>query len=1006
MAESSLTVPGIRYVIDAGTARISRYSPRNKVQRLPIEPISRASADQRAGRCGRIAPGLCVRLYSEADYLEREAFTTPEIRRTNLASVILQTKVLQLGPLDEFPFLDAPRPEHIREGYRTLHEIGALTERQELTSIGRQLGRLPVDPRVGRILLAAAENGVLPEVLPIAAAIEIQDPRERPPDKQQAADEAQAIFQDAKSDFLSYLRIWRFYQRQHEALSRNRLQRALRSRFLSPNRMREWVDVHRQLREMAKTIDAGRTGKAKLGGPRWNDDAEAADEPLVDDERYALIHQSLLTGLLSGVAKAGDQNEYIGGGGLTLYLWPGSGLFPAKPKWIVAAELVETTRRYARTAGRIQPEWLETLAEHLVKRQYSDPHWSRKANGAFCYEQVTLFGLPIVARRRVPLPRIDPATARDLLIEHGLVEGQLKTRARSIQHNRRLAEAIAELAAKTRRRDLIVDPYRIEQFYQERLPAEISDGPRLDRYDRELAVPAWAAQLTSPEGLAAWLEQPGTPPEAPAPTTLFMRPEEILPELARGIDPDAFPDALEVGPTRLPLAYHFEPGSERDGLTVTVPRAAISQVSDERLGWLVPGMLEPKLIAMIKALPKRIRRNLVPAADVARAVCEEIRPQFGQVPFLPLICEVLSRRAEMPITASDFSPEKMPVHTRPLVHVIDDAGKVVAEGRELAELRTQLGETAAAAGEAGEETPDFDEDELARDGLTDFDIEALPEQVVRRRGGVQVAQYPGLVDRGESVSIRVFSDAASAAQATRCGLTRLFALRERKELRSQVRWLPEGDRARLLLAPVLSPDRFEAELTDLLARRAFVEGETLIRTGAAFQAARQERGRRIAEATQAIAKWLPAWAESYQQARQGWEGIRSRQFDFALQDIERQVDRLTPTGFLAATPWQWLQHYPRYFAAIAYRLDKLRSGAIERDREATATVAALEQQLAQRGSDLAGLAASGEAAGARQAETEALRWRLEELRVSLFAQPLGTAEKVSPQRLEKQLAKR
>ncbi len=436
VAESSLTVPGIRFVVDSGTARISRYSARSKLQRLPIESVSRASADQRAGRCGRVGPGLCVRLYSLEDYEGREAYTTPEIRRTNLAAVVLQTKTLRLGELADFPLLDPPKPEAIRDGVRTLIELGALDERHALTEIGWKLGRLPVDPRVGRMLLAADENGCLAEVLPIAAALEIQDPRERPPDKREAADQAHAEFADPQSDFLSILRLWRFYEQARSQLSRNQLERSLRKHYLSPNRMREWTDVYRQLRETVSSSMAGKPGqnsaRRRVGSIRYDE----SETKIVADELYEKIHLALLAGLLSGVAMAGDQNEYTGAGGLKLFLWPGSGVFAAKPKWVVAAELVETSKQFARTVARIEPRWIESVGAHLIKRSHVDPHWSSRAGGAFCYENQTLFGLPIVLRRRVPLAPIDPVTARDLLIDHGLAEQQLRTNARFVRHNR------------------------------------------------------------------------------------------------------------------------------------------------------------------------------------------------------------------------------------------------------------------------------------------------------------------------------------------------------------------------------------------------------------------------------------------------------------------------------------------------------------------------------------------------------------------------------------------
>ena len=760
VAESSLTVPGIRSVVDAGTARISRYSARSKIQRLPIETISRASADQRAGRCGRIGPGVCVRLYSEDDYDSRDAFTTPEIRRTNLASVVLQTKTLRLGKLEEFPLLDPPRTESIREGIRTLIELGAIDERHELTKIGWKLGRMPVDPRVGRIILAADEHGVLPEILPIAAAIEIQDPRDRPPDKQQSADQAHAEFQDSQSDFLSYLRLWRHYEQLRGELSRNRLSRALRKQFLSPTRMREWADVYRQLREMAATSlrDAGGPDanqvkgsshgrrmdqRVRIGKIRY----QGSSDSIVDKDRYAAIHQSLLSGLLSSVATVGDRNEYNGASGLKLFLWPGSGVFAAKPKWIVAAELVETAKQYARTVARIDPRWIEQVGGHLLKRSHRDPHWSGKSNGAFCYEQATLFGLPVYARRRVPLPPIDPDAARQLLIEHGLAGGELKSNARFLQHNRALLESIASIAAKTRRRDLVVDTYALVRFYQGRLPADVFDRARLEKIDRDQLKPGWVDRLKNADGVSNWLQAP--PPTAVS-ESLFMNPGDVLDIETEIGSQQEFPDHLSIGQTSLPLNYRFEPGSDRDGVNVTIHQSVLSQISDDRLGWLVPGLLETKLIAMIKSLPKRIRRNLVPAADYAAKIALELKADFGSTPFMKAACEAMSRHAQMTIGPGDFDLQKLDRSHEFLVTVVDDEGETVTQGRGVEAVQHATSPTAT--------TPvkEVLEEDWARERATTFDIDHLPTQVIRTRGGVQVALYPGLVDQGDSVGTDLF----------------------------------------------------------------------------------------------------------------------------------------------------------------------------------------------------------------------------------------------------------
>ena len=986
VAESSLTVPGIRYVVDSGTARISRYSPRSKIQRLPIEPVSRASANQRAGRCGRVAAGVCVRLYDQADFDARDAFTTPEIRRTNLASVILQNKSLHLGEIESFPFIDPPRPEAVREGLRTLREIGAIDREERLTQIGRTLGHMPVDPRVGRMLIAAHEFGVLPEVLVIAAALEIQDPRERPPDKRQAADEAHAPFQDPRSDFLSYLKLWRFYQARREDVSRSKLDRVCRSHFLSVQRMREWSDVYRQLREMVATAFSDRRSRTAIAAPRFDDDVDK----VVDDDRYATIHQAILTGSLSSVAVAGDKNEYTGAGGLKLFLWPGSGVFQQKPKWIVAAELVETTRQYARTVAAIQPQWIESLAVHLVKRNFADPHWSRKSGAAFCYENVSLFGLPIVNRRRIPLAPVDPGTARELMVEHGLVEDEIVTTSRAILHNRNLIASIAELAAKSRSRDFVVDPFDVRDFYLQRLPEEICDRVRLEKMDRQSTPPAWVKRLTSADDIVLWLQ---SPPEIEDASTLFMRPEDLIKSAASSISADAFPTALVIGETRLPLSYRYEPGSENDGVSITVHQSAISQISDDRLGWLVPGLLEAKLIALIKSLPKRIRRNLVPAADVAKAIATELAPKYGQVAFMPAVCAAMSRRAEMPITERDFMDEKIEDHLEFLIHVIDDEGNTVAKSRSAKAVRSMIALPTVAP---VEDIPGRDEADWYRESMTTFEIVELPPQVVRQRGGVQVAQFPSLVDRGNHVAVRLFADRRIAAAQHQRGLMRLFALSERKELRSQVRYLPGLAQAKMKLAPIIGAASFEDSIADLLAMKAFVDGEPETRTKDAFTNLASQRAKRIAIAAQDIAPWLSPLADAYQAARGAWESLSGPRAGAVAADVRSQVQWLTPDNFLAITPWEWLKQYPRYFSGIAYRLEKVRSGNATRDDEAMRQLRDFWNRWLAQLDDVDRVAEL-------QTDNE-FRWTYEELRVSLFAQPLGTSIKTSPQRLEKLLA--
>ena len=988
VAESSLTVPGIRYVIDSGTARISRYSARSKMQRLPIEPVSRASADQRSGRCGRIGPGVCVRLYSKDDYEARDEFTTPEIRRTNLASVVLQTKVLKLGKLEEFPLLDPPRPEAIREGIRTLFELGALNKKQELTAIGQQLGRFPVDPRVGRMILAADEHGVLPEVLPIAAALEIQDPRDRPPEKKQAADEAHAAFIDNRSDFLSYLRLWRYYEQARSDHSRNKLTRVLRKQFLSPNRMREWSDVYRQLKEMVASSGhhGSKKRKRSIGTIQYSHD----QRQIVDDDRYAAIHQSLMTGLLSSIAMAGEKNEYNGAGGLKLFLWPGSGVFNTNPKWVIAGELVETSRQFARTVARIDPAWIEKIAGHLLKRSHQDPHWSAKSGGAFCYENIFLFGLPIVTRRRVPLPPLDSVTARTLMIDHGLVERQIRTTAQFIRHNQAILDTIEKLAAKTRRRDLIIDSYQIAKFYQSRLPENICDRGQLEKLDRETIAPTWAEGHIDTNWLIQWLESPAPPTESGG---IYMRPVDVLDIVLETPSEDEFPDVLTLGNSKLPLEYHFEPGSERDGVSMTVHESALSQISDDRLGWLVPGLLQPKLVSMIKSLPKRIRRNLVPAADVAKKIADKLESNYGKVPFMETVCAAMTEHADMPIRATDFQAEKIGHQFNMLVQVVDDDGKLIAESRQVTELQHQFAHPQSSP--IGTQSDPADES-WARTSMTGFEIEMLPVEVIRLRGGVQVAQYPGLRIQENGVATDLFPDQATAEVAIMNGVTKLYAYSERKELRSQVRWLPDLQAIKVKLSGLIKANDFETSLIDLLARIAFVEKLPTVRTSEEFNARRKDRGQRIAMATQDVAVWLGNFAEHAFIARRELESSRANtRMSTVCSDVHQQLDWLIHPRFLSCTPWDWLKHYPRYMQGIAYRLEKVKSGAASRDNSASATIENLKQRWLQ-------MIPEKEQNPDQQATSE-FRWMLEELRISLFAQPLGTSVKVSPQRCEKLL---
>jgi len=981
VAESSLTVPGIRYVVDTGTARISRYSARSKVQRLPIEDVSQASADQRKGRCGRVGPGVCIRLYSEEDFLARERYTSPEIQRTNLASVILQLLALDLGPIDEFPFLDPPRGEAIRDGYKTLFELGAIDEQNRLLPIGRQLARLPADPRIGRMILEASREHCLADVLIIAAALEVQDPRNRPAERAGEADAAHSQWNDPDSDFLSWLRLWDFVQHLRSQTTRGQFRKACQQHFLSELRLREWQDVHRQLLEMVQSFGL------KVGKRKWTANQasgrrqppDSASPSSGDDHReanasrspaYAAIHRSLLAGLLSSVANRGETSEYTAAGGGKFFLWPGSGAAANKPKWIVAGEMVETSRRYLRTIARIDPAWIEPLATHLVTRSYSDPHWDRQAGGAMAAEKVSLFGLTIVPRRRVRYTAIDPKVSRQLFIRHGLVDGDLDTRAEFFHHNRRLALEIEAQAAKMRRRELIVDPQIIGDWYEAKLPAGVVDAPSLDRWRKDA--------------------------ERANRRVLYLGEEDLLGGQSASAPSEEYPDELRIDRLKLPLAYHFEPGAEQDGVTVTVPREGLSQLSEERLGWLVPGLVADKVEALIRSLPKAVRRNFGPAPEISRKIAAEIG--FASGPLLPLVASALSQAAGERIAPEMFDLERLPPHLRMKVRVVDRGGQAIIEGRSLAAIREHLGDQSAPEQPAGSSP-------WHRDGVTKWDFGKLPEHVDLRRGGLMLTKYPALIDAGDTAALRLLDSRAEAAAQTRLGALRLFALAENRELKTQVAWLPQLEKLRLHAAPLANERRIEDQLLDLIAARAYypesgnaAEGrnatEGVPYSAEEFEARRLLGRKNILPAVQEVTRLILPLLENYHELRLALEQARLPAWQYAVDDIRGQLAALTAPGFLVSTPWEWLLHYPRYLKAAASRLKKLASGGGPRDRQGHEEVAPRKQACEQRAAD-----------HRRRNHADPLlahyRWLLEELRVSLFAQELGTSQPVSPQRLDK-----
>jgi ATP-dependent helicase HrpA len=940
VAESSLTVPGIRYVIDPGTARISRYSARTKTQRLPIEPVSQASADQRAGRCGRVGPGICIRLFGEKDYQLRDRYTAPEIQRTNLASVILQTKAFRLGEIERFPFLDPPRMETVRDGYKTLFELGALDENRELTEIGRQLSRLPVDPRIGRMILAANKEDCLHEVLIIAAALEVLDPRERPLDHQDEADAMHARFADPDSDFLGYLRIWDFYHKLKEQLSRNQLRKACRQNFLSHNRLREWADIHRELLELVK---------------------EAGLEVRPRQDKYEPIHRAILTGLLSNLAYRHEAHEYNAAGGGKARLWPGSGVFQTKPKWTMAAELVETTRRYLRTCARVNPRWIEPAADHLVKRHYTNIAWSRSAGSAMASEKVTLFGLTVISGRRVRYVPIDPLVSRQLLIQHGLVEGDLEHPPEFLERNQKLLREMERLQAQVRRHDLVLGEWARYDFYDRRVPADVCDAHQLRR---------WLHGAERKEPKLMWMSK----------SDLIGEPVET--------EEGAFPEAIPMQDMELPLVYEFDPGAENDGVSLTVPLEALNQIDPQRLGWLVPGLLAQKIEALIRSLPKELRRLVVPAPDAAKKVLAAI--QFGEGDLRRSVAAVLSRIAGQPVPPEAFQEEKLPVELRMNVRVVDSQGKLVSQSRDVEALRRELG------AEASRSILMLNDPQWTRDGLVAWDFDTLPAEIEICRGLLSMKAYPTLIDRETMVSMRLVDTPERSAYQTYFGQRRLFFFAARRALETQANWMPDLDRM-LLFTATIREFPLVGQLAELIGDRAFMANQTLVRSKAEFGARLAAGQDRIGWAVQEVVALVMPLVEGYHEASLAVEKAGHPHWRYALADLRTQLDALVGPRFLSIAPWDWLKHYPRYFRAICQRLEDL-SGNRARDEQAT-------KELQTRWHAYLDRLHEHQSMGVFDPELEHYRWMLEEYRVSLFAQRLGTIFPVSPKRLDRQWAK-
>ena len=988
VAETSLTVPGIRYVVDSGLARVKRYSYRQKVEQLQVEAISQAAANQRAGRCGRLADGICVRLYDQADFDSRPRFTDPEVLRSSLASVILRMQALGLQAVDQFPFIDPPQPKAIADGYQLLGELGAVDRENRLTETGRQLAALPLDPRLGRMILEARGQQALAEVLIVASALAVQDPRDRPPERQQAADAAHRRFVEGSSELAGWLKLWQHY---HDLVagkkSNRKLQEQLRAEFLSPLRMREWHDVHSQLHTLV----------AEQG---WRlNTAPATDEQL---------HLSLLAGLLGNVGcKADDGAHYLGARGTRFHIHPASALGRKAGRWVMAAELVQTTRLYARQVARIEPQWIERVGAHLLQRTLHDPHWEKKPAQVSAFERATLYGLVVYHQRRVDYGRVDPVLAREMFIRHALVGGEWESRWAFLRHNRALVEQIEDLEQRSRRRDLLVDDALIEAFYDRFVPPEVHSGASFDAWYRKA--------------------------QAQQPRLLFLEREELMRHQAAGITTEAFPTRLRIAGLELGLSYSFDPGGVRDGVTVEVPLEALNQLPEQRLQWLVPGMLADKIAALLKTLPQRQRARLVPLPATAQRFAQQLcdAQRYAQQPLLDALRELVRQDTGLAPESEHFRADALDAHLLFNIRVVDAQGRQLGMGRNLARLRAELGgaareafqaaaralpevRAAAAArpaatpppggrakqpaaaprGRAGDapSTGAASAQQPAAQRYTSWSFGQLPELLEIRRGDASLVGFPALVDRGDAVELDVFDTPEAASSVHHGGLRRLFALQLREPLKAAEKNLPGLQQAAFAYMPLGSAEELRAQILDAALDLAFL-GDPLPTDAEAFAQRLAEGRPRLQLLAQEMGRLAAGILAEWSAANKKLAAFKSQQ---ALHmDITQQLQELVSKRFMLDLPPARRAHLPRYLKAVQMRLDKFRADP-SRDAQRQAEMAPLLARLRRE------LQASRQQ-GAAQADPrlDELRWMLEELRVALFAQELRTPFPVSVKRVDK-----
>ncbi|MCL1125496.1 ATP-dependent RNA helicase HrpA [Shewanella surugensis] len=949
VAETSLTVPGIRYVIDPGMARISRYSYRTKVQRLPIEPISQASANQRQGRCGRVAAGICIRLYSEDDFTGRPEFTDPEILRTNLASVILKMLAIGLGDIERFPFIQAPDPRYIRDGFLLLEELEAVEENREslmLSPLGKQLAHIPVDPRLARMVIEANKNGCLHEVLVIASALSIQDPRERPIDKQQAADQAHQRFTNSDSDFISWLNLWDFVKQSQQSFTANQFRKQCKKEFLAYMRVREWQDLYAQLRQATHDL-------------KWK--LNTASEEI----NYELLHRSLLTGLLSHIGFKDKDREYLGARNRKFFVFPGSPLAKKGPKWLMAAELTETSRLFARCCAKIQPEWIEPLAQHLVKKNYLEPHFEAKQASVVAFENQVLFGLMIVNRRKTQYGPIDPVEARDIFIRSALAEGQLKTKEAFFVKNQQLLNDIESLEHKSRRRDILVDEQVLVDFYQQKIPDGIYNGPLFLRW---------------------WKKH-----QQQAPDFLNFERDSLMQRGDTHVSALDFPDRWQKGNLGLMVSYHFEPSAIDDGVSVHIPVALINQVDEAGFDWLVPGLREEKVVALIRALPKPLRRNFVPAPDYASACVQAMMP--FELPLIDAMCKQLLRMSGVRIAPIDFDISQLTAHLQVNFKVEGNKGQLLAQSRDLLSLKDSM------QGQVSQAIRQVADADIEQDSLTTWSFGDLPKQYQQNKGNFEVKAFPALVAKvanKTSVAIKLFDDEHEAEREHSLGLKTLLLL----NIPSPVKYLQKSLPNKAKLAMYFNPfGQVQVLIDDILSaavQRLLDEKNLSVRDEASFEAAKDWVRQELNPTTEKIALDVEAILTLYQKVKKRLKGKISLDIAFAMSDIHAQLDKLVFKGFVESSGWQRLADILRYLKAIDNRLDKLPVDP-NRDRlhmhSISKVQAILDAQLAKLPKNMP----------VPEVLVEA-RWMIEEYRVSCFAQVLGTAYPISEKRILNKIA--